>query len=62
KARIVYFPESETVKQIKPLRSLRGISKGMDTMDAYFERKRTDKALEDSIDESGRYENSRYRK
>jgi hypothetical protein len=34
----------------------------MDTMDAYFERKRTDKALEDSIDESGRYENSRYRK
>ena len=32
----------------KSLRSLLGIDKGLDTMDAYFERKRADKAREDA--------------
>jgi hypothetical protein len=45
---------------IKPLRSLRGMSKGQDTMDAYFERKRADKALEDANDERQRQESERY--
>jgi len=33
----------------KSLRSLLGIHKGLDTMDAYFARKRADKAQEDSL-------------
>ena len=32
------------------LMSLRGSCKGLDTLDAYFTRKRADKALEDRID------------
>ena len=38
-------PQEETVK---PLASLWGIHKGLDTMDAYFARKRADKAKEDA--------------
>jgi hypothetical protein len=34
-------------KPAVPLLSLRGSCKGIDTMDAYFERKRADKALEE---------------
>ncbi|MHC6203529.1 hypothetical protein ACYULU_10090 [Breznakiellaceae bacterium SP9] len=33
-----------------PLLSLRGSCKGEDTLDAYFERKHADKALEDELD------------
>ena len=39
------LPEGESVK---PLKALFGIHKGLDTMDAYFVRKRTDKAQEDA--------------
>jgi hypothetical protein len=35
-------------KTVRPLASLRGIHKGLDTMDAYFARKRADKAKEDA--------------
>jgi hypothetical protein len=48
RARITLTPEGTAAQKIvRPLRSLRGISKGLDTMEAYFERKRADKALED---------------
>ena len=49
KAKITVTPETvPSEKTVKPLESLLGIHKGLDTMDAYFERKRIDKALEDS--------------
>ena len=35
-------------KTVKPFASLWGIDKGKDTMDAYFARKRADKAIEDA--------------
>jgi len=35
-------------KTARPLASLAGIDKGLDTMDAYFARKRADKAKEDA--------------
>jgi len=35
-------------KKVKPLDSYRGVHKGLDTLDAYFERKRADKAKEDA--------------
>ena len=35
-------------KSVKSLASLRGIHKGRDTLDAYFARKRADKAKEDA--------------
>ena len=41
----------ETVPQrkaVKPLASLFGVDKGLDTMDAYFARKRADKTIEDA--------------
>ena len=42
-------PESGPKKETsKSLLSLRGIDKGLDTMDAYFARKRADKAQEDA--------------
>ena len=34
-------------KTVKPLNSLVGIHKGLDTLEAYFERKRADKEKED---------------
>ena len=37
-------------KTAVPLLSLRGSCKGEDTLDAYFERKHADKALEDELD------------
>jgi len=49
KAKITVTPEAIICeKTVKPLESLLGIHKGLDTMDAYFARKRIDKALEDS--------------
>jgi hypothetical protein len=42
-------PEGKTQSEADiPLLALRGIHKGLDTMDAFFERKRKDKALEDT--------------
>jgi hypothetical protein len=43
-------------KPARPLRSFRGISKGLDTMDAYFGRKQADKAKEEANDERQRRE------
>ena len=37
-------------KPAVPLLSLRGSCKGLDTMDAYFERKHADNALEESLE------------
>jgi hypothetical protein len=49
RARITLISEKTvSTKAVRPLRSLRGISKSLDTMEAYFERKRADKALENS--------------
>jgi hypothetical protein len=48
-------------KPIRSLRSFRGITKGLDTMDAYFERKRADKAKEEANDEHQRREAGHYR-
>jgi len=49
KAKITITPEVVLCeKTVKPLESLLGIHKGLDTIDAYFIRKRIDKALEDS--------------
>ena len=49
KALVSVTPLAETSKDISLL-SLRGSCKGLDTMEAYFERKRADKALEDRND------------
>jgi len=40
-------PSAQTSKTSLSLLSLRGSCKGLDTMEAYFERKRADRALED---------------
>jgi len=40
-------PLTQKSKTSTSLLSLRGSCKGLDTMEAYFERKRADKALED---------------
>ena len=40
--------EAPQEKTVPPLSSLVGIDKGKDTLDAYFARKRTDKAQEDA--------------
>jgi hypothetical protein len=47
KARVTVTPVVETPKSNNALLSLRGSCKGLDTMEAYFERKRADKELED---------------
>ena len=49
KALVSVTPLAESSKDISLL-SLRGSCKGLDTMEAYFERKRADKALEDRND------------
>jgi len=49
KAKIIVTLETVPCeKTVRPLESLLGIHKGLDTIDAYFTRKRIDKALEDS--------------
>ena len=55
KARISVISLAEPSKTDVSLLSLRGSCKGIDTLDAYFARKRADKALEDRKDkrESG---------
>jgi hypothetical protein len=50
----------EGEKPIRSLRSFRGISKGLDTMDAYFKRKQADKLKEESNDERRRQESVRH--
>ena len=43
-----FTPTAAQKKTVPPLSSLRGIDKGRDTLDAYFARKRADKAQEDA--------------
>ena len=50
KAKIEFTITPEPVQQkesVKSLKSLLGVHKGLDTMEAYFARKRADKAKED---------------
>jgi len=47
KALVSVTPLAQTSKTDISLLSLRGSCKGLDTMEAYFERKQVDKALED---------------
>jgi len=42
-------------KEAAPLLALRGSCKGLDTMDAYFARKRADKAFEEGLAENNPY-------
>jgi hypothetical protein len=63
KAKVAFTvtPQNSGVQKItKPLRSLRGIGKDMDTMDAYFKRKWADKAKEEANNERQRQEAVRY--
>jgi hypothetical protein len=46
---VIITPEAAGPKKAVSLLDLRGSCKGEDTMEAYFERKKADKALEDSI-------------
>jgi len=49
KVELTITPETmPNEKTVRPLASLAGIDKGSDTMDAYFARKRADKAKEDA--------------
>ena len=51
KAKIEFTVTPESVSQKEPAKSLKslfGIDKGLDTMDAYFARKRAEKAHEDA--------------
>ena len=50
KVQILLTPVKELPKIGVSLLSLRGSCKGIDTMEAYFTRKRADKALEDRKD------------
>jgi hypothetical protein len=47
KAQVSVTSMIKTQKTNIPLLSLRGSCKGLDTMEAYFERKRSEKAIED---------------
>jgi hypothetical protein len=42
KAELTVTSEAETARTVQPLRSLRGIDKGRDTMEAYFKRHHAD--------------------
>ena len=51
RAKVEFTVTPETTppgKTVKPLKSLLGIHKDLDTMSAYFARKRAEKALEDA--------------
>jgi hypothetical protein len=50
KARVTVTPIVETQKNYSSLLSMRGSCEGLDTMEAYFERKRVEKELEDRKD------------
>jgi hypothetical protein len=43
-----YNNDPKYKRDVPPLESLHGMNEGLDTMDAYFERKRADKAKEDA--------------
>jgi hypothetical protein len=58
KVRVSITPVEETPKEYSSLLSMRGSCEGLDTMEAYFERKRADKELEDRKDRQ-RYGNIR---
>jgi hypothetical protein len=58
KVQISITPVEETPKNNNALLSLRGSCKGLDTMEAYFERKRAEKEMEDRKDRQ-RYGNDR---
>ena len=47
KARITVIPLEDVSKTTVSLKSLRGSCKGLDTLEAYFQRRRADKELED---------------
>jgi len=48
KVELTITPETiQKEKTVRPLASFAGIDKGLDTMDAYFARKRADKERED---------------
>ena len=51
KAQVVVTSMEEPTKTGISFMSLRGSCKGLDTLDAYFARKRADKALEDRKDD-----------
>jgi len=46
---IPFIKKGEPSKIVQPLVSLMGVDKGIDTMDAYFTRKRADKLFEDGL-------------
>ena len=50
KVQVLVSPVDEPEKNDITFMSLRGSCKGLDTLDAYFARKRADKALEDQKD------------
>jgi hypothetical protein len=50
KARVTVTPVVETPKKYTSLLSMRGSCEGIDTMEAYFERKRVEKEQEDRKD------------
>jgi hypothetical protein len=58
------FPKTVTRsgKAVRSLRDLRGCCRGLDTMDAYFERHRADNELEYAIDERTRQESGKHKK
>jgi hypothetical protein len=49
-----YNNDPKYKRDVPPLESFLGINEGLDTMDAYFERKRADKAKEDELFWRGR--------
>ena len=55
KVELNVIPEAVSLgKTARPLESLLGIHEGLDTMDAYFARKRAEKARESEADQSRR--------
>jgi len=50
KIELTIIPEySQAGKSVRPLKSLLGIDKNLDTMDAYFARKRAEKEKENNL-------------
>ncbi|GHT79671.1 hypothetical protein FACS1894130_09100 [Spirochaetia bacterium] len=53
KVALTVTSEGEPAQPVKPLRSLRGIDKGRDTMEAYFKRHHTDNDREREHEHEG---------
>jgi len=53
--KVISFTKEEKPKEKIPLLALRGSCKGLDTMDAYFLRKRANKAFENGLIEDNPY-------